>query len=154
MIQADTNESARPSHPICSSQSFRFQIREEGVPSGTVRPGTKTSATTKMTTMGTPELNARSMAELTVSFSVTGKLGRFSRDDNTDGDATRTKRQLETASANSAGIGSAARCCKVLRPGASLAKPNQATGRVGPVGAPCSPVASKVPLKLPSPPIV
>jgi len=52
MNHADDRESAKPSHPMCSSQSLRFQIRDCGIPPGTVVPGMNTSAMMRMTTIG------------------------------------------------------------------------------------------------------
>jgi hypothetical protein len=72
--QAATMERARPSRPVCSSHNFRFQIKDLGVPTGTVAPGTNMRQTTAIMTMGAriPTM-ARSQTG-TVSLTVKGKL--------------------------------------------------------------------------------
>lgn len=74
MNQAPTSDSARPSHPMCSSHSLRFQMSAFGVPLGTVGPGTKIKVTTRMITIGMTALHISKVEDVTVSCSVKGNL--------------------------------------------------------------------------------
>lgn len=70
MNQAPITESARPSRPMCSSQSLRRHTSDFGVPRGTVAPGTKIRAMMAMITAGASELAMKAMAAGTVSSTV------------------------------------------------------------------------------------
>lgn len=74
MNHAATMDKARPSKPVCISQSLRIQISDFGVPRGTVTPGTKTRQTTTMMAAGTTMPTTTNSQTGTVSFSVYGKL--------------------------------------------------------------------------------
>lgn len=74
MNQAMIRDSARPSQPVCSSQSLRFQMSDLGTPLGTVAPGTKMMAMTAMTTTGMATLHTTRSHVGTVSLMVNGKL--------------------------------------------------------------------------------
>lgn len=78
MNHVDAMERAKPSQPTCSSQSLRFQMRDFGVPGGTVCPGIKMRLMIGMTTMGRPAESVMSNHGGTVSCSVKGKLAFFS----------------------------------------------------------------------------
>ena len=74
MNQEAHMDKARPRRPMCNSQSLRCHINLEGVPRGTVAPGTKTREMMVMNTMGPKtEMIVASHAG-TVSSSVNGKL--------------------------------------------------------------------------------
>lgn len=77
MNHVDAMESAKPSQPTCSSQSLRFQMRDFGVPGGTVWPGMKMRLIIGMTMMGTPAESVTSSHGGTVSCSVKGNLRFF-----------------------------------------------------------------------------
>jgi hypothetical protein len=74
MNQAATTDNASPRRPVCSSQSLRFQIRDLGVPTGTVAPGTKTRQITMIMKIGTMMATTTASQTGTVSLTVNGKL--------------------------------------------------------------------------------
>lgn len=96
MIQVAMTDRPRPSHPMCSSQSFRFQMRDCGVPRGTVAPGTKMRQMTAMMMMGAMTEMTVAIQTGTVSLTVKGKLqrGRQSAIDHTWNTAEATTHEI------------------------------------------------------------
>lgn len=74
MSQDAMTDRPRPSHPMCNSQSFRFQMRSLGVPRGTVAPGTNTRQMMAMITIGAMTAATTAIQTGTVSLTVKGNL--------------------------------------------------------------------------------
>lgn len=72
--QAAMMDSARPSHPVWSSHSFRFHISDFGVPRGTVAPGTNINEMMAIKMMGVMVQHTTKSQTGTVSWTVYGKL--------------------------------------------------------------------------------
>ena len=64
---AEMSDKARPSQPMCNSHSLRFQIRDLGVPRGTVDPGTNRRAIMAIRMIGAAVFDRMRFLLVTVS---------------------------------------------------------------------------------------
>ena len=78
--QAEAKLKANPSHPVCHSQSFLFQIRLCGTDFGTVGPGTKIRHTRRITAAGANRPITTRSKVLTVSSPVGKLISGFARE--------------------------------------------------------------------------